>query len=57
MKDENKTNAPTPKPTSKPAPKSRAPYIRAENEDADGYAPYRDRRPAREPMFEAAPWR
>ena len=34
MKDEIKTSAPAPKPTSKPAPKPRDPYIRAENEDA-----------------------
>lgn len=57
MKDEIKTNAPTPKPTSKPAPKPRDPYIRAENEDDDGYDPYSDRRPEREPLFEADPWR
>ena len=41
----------------KPAPKPRDPYIRAENEDDDGYDPYSDRRPEREPMFEADPWR
>lgn len=66
MKDENKTNAPAaeaapvapaPKPASKPAPKPRDPYIRAENEDDDGYDPYSDRRPEREPLFEADPWR
>lgn len=67
MKDEKKTNAPAAeaapvasaalKPTSKPAPKPRDPYIRAENEDDDGYDPYSDRRPEREPMFEADPWR
>ncbi|MZJ38974.1 hypothetical protein GT464_03250 [Collinsella aerofaciens] len=61
MKDENKTNAPAtdavPKPAPKPAPKPRDPYIRAENEDDDGYDPYSDRRPEREPMFEADPWR
>ena len=56
MKDEIKTSAPAPKPTSKPASKPRDPYIRAENED-DGYDPYSDRRPEREPMFEADPWR
>ncbi len=38
-------------------PKLRDPYIRAENEDDDGYDPYSDRRPEREPMFEADPWR
>ena len=53
MKDEIKTSAPA----SKPAPKPRDPYIRAENEDDDGYDPYSDRGPEREPMFEADPWR
>ena len=67
MKDEKKTNAPAaeaapvasaaPKASPKPAPKPRDPYIRAENEDDDGYDPYSDRRPEREPMFEADPWR
>ena len=36
MKDEIKTSAPAPKPTSRPSPKPRDPYIRAENEDDDG---------------------
>ena len=55
MKDENKTHAPVaeaapaapvaPKASPKPAPKPRDPYIRAENEDDDGYDPYSDRRP------------
>ena len=53
MKDETKTNTPVPK----PAPKPRDPDIRAENEDDDGYDPSRDRRPEREPMFEADPLR
>lgn len=67
MKDESKTNAPAaetvpaapaaPKPAPKPASKPRDPYIRAENEDDDGYDPYSDRRPEREPLFEADPWR
>lgn len=67
MKDENETNAPAPesapvapvapKTSPKPAPKPRDPYIRAENEDDDGYDPYSDRRPEREPLFEADPWR
>ncbi len=56
MKDENETNAPAPEPAPA-APKPRDPYIRAENEDDDGYDPYSDRRPEREPMFEADPWR
>ena len=64
MKDENETNAPVadaapaaPKPAPKPASKPRDPYIRAENEDDYGYDPFSDRRPEREPMFEADPWR
>lgn len=32
-------------------------FLRAENEDDDGYDPYSDRRPAREPLFEEDPWR
>ena len=32
------------------------PFIRAENEDDDGYDPYSDRRPAAEPLFERDPW-
>ena len=67
MKDENKTHAPAaeaapaapvaPTASPKPAPKPRDPYIRAENVDDDGYDPFSDRRPEREPMFEADPWR
>lgn len=60
MIDKNKTNTPATDAApaaSKPAPKPRDPYIRAENEDDDGYDPYSDRRPEREPMFEADPWR
>lgn len=34
----------------------RDPYIRAENEDDDGYDPYSDRRPEPEPLFESDPW-
>lgn len=32
------------------------PYLRAENEDDDGYDPYSDRLPDREPLFERDPW-
>lgn len=35
---------------------SRDPFIRAENEDDDGYDPYSDRRPEPEPLFERDPW-
>ena len=31
-------------------------FIRAENEDDDGYDPYSDRRPAPEPLFARDPW-
>ncbi len=64
MIDKSKTNTPAtdaapaaPRPAPKPAPKPCDPCIRAENEDDDGYDPYSDRRPEREPMFEADPWR
>lgn len=38
------------------AAKPKDPFIRAENEDDDGYDPYSDRRPEREPLFERDPW-
>ena len=31
-------------------------FIRAENEDDDGYDPYSDRQPHPEPLFERDPW-
>ena len=34
----------------------RDPFVRAENEDDDGYDPYSDRRPAKEPLFQHDPW-
>lgn len=37
-------------------PKTKDPYRRAENEDDDGYDPYSDRKPAKEPLFEKDPW-
>ena len=33
-----------------------AAYLRAENEDDDGYDPYSDRAAAPEPLFERDPW-
>ena len=46
-----------PKPAAKadPTPEERE-FIRAENEDDDGYDPYSDRRPITEPLFERDPW-
>lgn len=44
------------KPKKREAPKQHDPCIRAENEDDDGYDPYSDRRPEREPLFEPDPW-
>ena len=35
----------------------RTAFLRAENEDDDGYDPYSDRRPDPEPLFERDPWR
>lgn len=32
------------------------PFLRAENEDDDGYDPFSDRKPAPEPLFERDPW-
>ena len=32
-------------------------YLRAPNEDDDGYDPYSDRLPPKEPLFEEDPWR
>ncbi len=40
----------------KTAPKPSDPFIRAENEDDDGYDPYSDRRPEPEPLFSPDPW-
>ena len=31
-------------------------FVRAENEDDDGYDPYSDRGPEPEPLFERDPW-
>lgn len=38
------------------AAKPSDPFIRAENEDDDGYDPYSDRLPDPEPLFERDPW-
>ena len=32
-------------------------FVRAQNEDDDGYDPYSDRPAPREPLFEEDPWR
>ena len=58
MDDELKPKpAPAPEPTPKPeAPAVDREFARAENEDDDGYDPWSDRRPEREPLFERDPW-
>ncbi len=38
------------------SPSSESAYLRAENEDDDGYDPYSDRR-SEAPLFEPDPWR
>lgn len=45
-----------PKRSDDPAEKINREFLRAENEDDDGYDPYSDRRPAPEPLFERDPW-
>lgn len=53
---ESKPAEPKPAIESKPAPTpSRDPYLRAPNEDDDGYDPYSDRR-YEPPLFERDPW-
>lgn len=52
---------PRPTATAKPAAKADSTpeereFIRAENEDDDGYDPYSDRHPVSEPLFERDPW-
>ena len=42
--------------TSKKSASKQSEFIRAENEDDDGYDPYSDRRPEVEPLFERDPW-
>ncbi len=37
--------------------RSQDPFVRAQNEDDDGYDPYSDRPAPREPLFEEDPWR
>ena len=44
------------KPTSKPKP-AQDPFVRAPNEDDDGYDPYSDRPATAEPLFMEDPWR
>lgn len=68
MQDKSPLEKPKPLQTStkeKPAAKKLAPkksapkqseFIRAENEDDDGYDPYSDRHPEVEPLFERDPW-
>ena len=41
----------------KERPVADSPYLRAPNEDDDGYDPYSDRPARREPLFEEDPWR
>ena len=58
MIDKNKTNAPVANAAPaapKPAPKPRDPYIRAENEDDDGYDPYSIVAPSASPSSKLTP--
>ena len=42
--------------TSAPKTRPASPFVRAENEDDDGYDPYSDRPARKEPLFERDPW-
>ena len=44
------------KPKATSASNAMAAYLRAENEDDDGYDPYSDRPASPEPLFERDPW-
>ena len=37
-------------------PKPASPFVRAANEDDDGYDPYSDRPARKDPLFERDPW-
>ena len=62
----DKKATPSLAPAAKPAPATKPsaekidpvdqPFIRAENEDDDGFDPYSDRQPHPEPLFERDPW-
>lgn len=47
---------PAAKPATEKIDPADQPFIRAENEDDDGYDPYSDRQPHPEPLFERDPW-
>ena len=59
--DANPQNKPAPQKPAKPgaSPKNadRDPFVRAANEDDDGYDPYSDRPAPKEPLWEADPWK
>jgi hypothetical protein len=44
------------RPKQKKSVKRDDPFVRAENEDDDGYDPYSDRPAREEPLFEENPW-
>lgn len=49
------TGVPAAQPEARKTPAT-DPFLRAENEDDDGYDPYSDRKPTPEPLFERDPW-
>lgn len=51
----SQVGAPVAQPEARKAPAT-DPFLRAENEDDDGYDPFSDRRPTPEPLFERDPW-
>lgn len=51
----SQAGAPAAQPEARKTPAT-DPFLRAENEDDDGYDPFSDRRPTPEPLFERDPW-
>lgn len=51
----SQAGAPVAQPEARKTPAT-DPFLRAENEDDDGYDPFSDRRPTPEPLFERDPW-
>ena len=51
----SQAGVPAARPEARKAPAT-DPFLRAENEDDDGYDPFSDRRPTPEPLFERDPW-
>lgn len=56
MPDPDKSKRSTEERDNRKAASASDEFVRAENEDDDGYDPYSDRLPENEPLFERDPW-